>query len=87
LTGGHVADIKGAGSLVSATAPSGRMIGDKGYDAKHLRLFLASRGTIPVIPTKANRKAFFPFDAELYTQYHRAKLLPHQRFPRDRNPL
>jgi hypothetical protein len=45
LSGGHVADIKGAASLLSATAPSGRMIGDKGYDATHLRLFLESRGT------------------------------------------
>lgn len=61
-----MADIKGAASLLSATAASRRMIGDKGYDAKHLRLFLASRGTIPVIPNKANRKALFPFDAELY---------------------
>jgi transposase len=66
LSGGHVADIKGAASLLSATAPSGRMIGDKGYDATHLRLFLESRGTTPVIPNKANRKTLFPFDAELY---------------------
>ncbi|MGH6840190.1 MAG: hypothetical protein ACREDT_15655, partial [Methylocella sp.] len=28
LTGGQVADIKGAASLLSATAASGRMIGD-----------------------------------------------------------
>ena len=63
---GHVADIKGAASLLSATAPSGRMIGNKGYDATHLRLFLESRGTTPVIPNKANRKTLFPFDAELY---------------------
>jgi transposase len=49
------------------TAPSDRVIGDKGYDATHLRLFLASRGTTPVIPNKSNRKALFPFDADLYT--------------------
>jgi len=66
LTGGPIADIKGAASLLAATAPSGRMIGDKGYDATHLRLFLESRGTTPVIPNKANRKTLFPFDAELY---------------------
>jgi len=41
------------------------MIGDKGYDATHLRLFLESRGTTPVIPNN-NRKTLFPFDAELY---------------------
>ena len=34
--------------------------------ADHLRTFLDSRGTTPVIPNKTNRKALFPFDAELY---------------------
>jgi transposase len=66
LTGGHVADIKGAASLLAATAPSERLIGDKGYDADHLRLFLQTRGTTSVIPNKINRKTLFPFDAELY---------------------
>ena len=42
------------------------MIGDKGYDATQLRLFLESQGTTPVIPNKANRKAIFPFDTERY---------------------
>ena len=42
------------------------MIGDKGYDADHLRVFLDRRGTTPVIPNKINRKQLFPFDAELY---------------------
>jgi len=66
LTGGQVADITGAASLVASTEPSGRLIGDKGYDAAHLRQFLASCGTIPVIPNKINRKQPFPFDAERY---------------------
>jgi transposase len=66
LTGGQVADITGAASLLAATAPSEHMIGDKGYDATHLRLFLSSRGTTPVIPNKSNRKQIFPFDAERY---------------------
>jgi transposase len=66
LTGGQVADIKGAASLLAATAPSERLIGDKGYDADHLRLFLEGRGTTPIIPNKSNRKQLFPFDAELY---------------------
>jgi transposase len=42
------------------------MLGDKAYDATHLRLFLESRGTTPVIPNKANRKTIFPFDEDLY---------------------
>jgi transposase len=61
-----VADIKGAASLLSSTAPLAIMLGDKGYDATHLRLFLESQGTTPVIPNKANRKVIFPFDADLY---------------------
>ena len=66
LTGGNVADIAAAAPLLSAAASSLWAIGDKGYDADHLRTFLDSRGTTPVIPNKTNRKALFPFDAELY---------------------
>jgi transposase len=42
------------------------LIGDKGYDTDHLRLFLQGRGTTPTIPNKINRKRRFPFDAGLY---------------------
>jgi transposase len=66
LTGGQVADIKGAASLLAAMEPSGQLIGDKGYDADHLRVFLRGRGTTPVIPNKTNRKKLFPFDSALY---------------------
>jgi transposase len=61
-----VADIKGAASLLSSTSALAFMIGDKGYDATHLRFFLESQGTTPVIPNKSNRKHIFPFDADLY---------------------
>jgi transposase len=66
LTGGHVADITGAASLLAATEPSGQLIGDKGYGSDHLRIFLQGRGTTPVIPNKTNRKKLFPFDDTLY---------------------
>jgi transposase len=66
LTGGNVADIKGAEPLLAATDASKHIIADKGYDADHLRSFLDQRGTTPVIPNKSNRKRIFPFDAELY---------------------
>jgi len=66
LTGGHVADIKGARPLLASTAPSAQLIGDKGYDADHLRFFLQTRGATAVIPNKINRKKLFPFDPELY---------------------
>jgi transposase len=66
LSGGNIADIVLAAPLLRHTAPSAWLIGDKGYDADHLRALLDSRGTIAVIPNKANRKRRFPFDAERY---------------------
>lgn len=67
LSGGNIADIVLAAPLLQATAASAWLIGDKGYDADHLRALLDSRGTIAVIPNKSNRKRRFPFDAERYT--------------------
>jgi transposase len=66
LTGGHVADIKAAAPLLASATPGRQMIGDKGYDADHLRIFLQGRGTVPVIPNKTNRNKLSPFDASLY---------------------
>jgi transposase len=66
LTGGNVADIKGAAPLLASIGPSKHTIADKGYDADHLRSFLEERGTTPVIPNKSNRMRRFPFDGELY---------------------
>jgi transposase len=56
-----------AAPLLQETAASAWLIGDKGYDADHLRELLHSRGTIAVIPNKSNRKRRFPFDPERYT--------------------
>ena len=66
LTGGNIADIMVAAPLLESAAASAWLIGDKGYDADHLRALLESRKTIAVIPNKANRKHLFPFDAERY---------------------
>ena len=66
LTGGNVADITAAATLVSAVAPPGELLGDKGYDANHLRRFLAERGTAAVIPSTSSRKVAIPHDAERY---------------------
>jgi transposase len=52
--------------LLCQRQPSTWLIADKGYDADHLRALLDSRGTIAVIPNKANRKRLFPFDPERY---------------------
>ena len=66
LTGGQVADIKGAASLFAATAPSGRMIGDKGYDATICVSSSKAGAPHPSFPTKPIASTLFPFDAELY---------------------
>ena len=66
LTGGNVADITGAAQLLAVTEPSEELIADKAYDADHLRGFLQARGTLVVIPNKANRVNLYPFDAEKY---------------------
>lgn len=42
------------------------VVGDKGYDANHLRRFLAKRGTAAVIPSTATRKVLIPHDATPY---------------------
>ena len=66
LTDGNIADITVAAPLLEGAAASAWLIGDKGYDADHLRALLDRRGTIAVIPNKSNRKRIFPFDPERY---------------------
>jgi transposase len=55
-----------AATLVSAAAPPGELVGDKGYGANHLRCFLAERGTVAVIPSTSSRKVPIPHSAERY---------------------
>lgn len=43
MTGGNVAAITSAATLVPAFVPPGQLVGDKGDDANHLRRFLAER--------------------------------------------
>ena len=66
LTGGNVADITAAVTLVSTVAPPGELVGDKGYDANHLHQFLAERRTAAVIPSTSSRKVPIRHDAERY---------------------
>ena len=66
LSGGNIADITVAAPLLEGAAASAWLIGDKGYDANHLRALLDRRGTIAVIPNKSNRKRLFPFDPARY---------------------
>jgi len=91
LTGGHVADVKGAASLRAATAPSEQMMGDKGYDAGHLRIFLDTRTPAErslSFPIRAAGNGFSPSMRTLsFAQRDRANLLPLEGFSRYRNPL
>jgi transposase len=52
--------------LVEAAGPARRLIADRGYDANHLRRFLAGRGTEAVIPSTTSRRVPIPHDAEAY---------------------
>ena len=55
LTGGNVADITAAATLLSAVTSPGELVGDKGYGANHLRRFPAERGAAAVIAFVAYR--------------------------------
>jgi transposase len=57
LTAGNINDIAIARALLQAAGPVHRVIADRGYDADHLRRFLAERQAEAVIPpTKSRRK-------------------------------
>lgn len=46
------------------------LIADKAFDNNALRSKLAGRGAVAVIPSKADRKAPIPHDAEMYKWRH-----------------
>ena len=48
----------------------GALIGDKGFDNDWLRQELDARGSIAVIPPKANRKTAIPCDFHMYRWRH-----------------
>jgi transposase len=67
LTGGQVSDVKGFDPLMSEPGPHPKvMIGDKGYDANHIRDNLDRSGVTAVIPPKRNRKVQNPIDGYIY---------------------
>jgi transposase len=45
-------------------------LGDKAFDADHLRQNLIERGATVVIPAKRNRKTHIPHDEEMYKWRH-----------------
>ena len=68
LTPGNTHDAKVAMLAINAVPPSQYLVADKGYDSNALRLWLAERGTTPVIPSKSNRKIQIEHDRAIYRQ-------------------
>jgi transposase len=66
LTGGQVADCKAASTLLEQLPDCEIVHADKGYDADGLRRQIETRGAMPNIPPKANRKWKNCFSPVLY---------------------
>ena len=64
LTPGNTADISMAVPLLSASAPSRRLIADKAYDADSLRKWLGAKRINAVIPSTASRTVPYPSTVE-----------------------
>jgi transposase len=69
LTGGERSDITEAESLIENLSAD-YVLADKGYDSDALVLKLARLGSIPVIPSRANRKTQRVIDKHLYRSRH-----------------
>jgi transposase len=77
LTGGQVHDSQPVTALIDRGAirrigrgrrrPT-KLVGDKAYSSRSIRLALRKRGITPVIPTKANERRQPDFDREAYRQ-------------------
>jgi len=63
---GAEGDARPAHGLLANLPPPDLCRGDTAYDSDGLRLFLAERGTTPVIPNNSTRKRPHPFDDRAY---------------------
>jgi transposase len=67
LTAGNIADITQAQICLAPYVRSGTVIiADRGYDADHLREWLASCQATACIPPRKNRKIQYEYDKALY---------------------
>ena len=73
LTPGNVSDMAAAERLLRRADGARYIIADKGYDADALRKALRSRGKVPVIPGRCNRKRKIAFDRARYRERHRVE--------------
>ena len=69
LTPGNI-KIKAAPALLEHAGRMRYLLGDKGYDADRLRRSLRESGTVPVIPSRRNRKRAIRYDQERYRGRH-----------------
>jgi transposase len=66
LTAGNTHDLVGAAAVLKLAPTPRRLLADRAYDARKLRLWLAERGTEPVIPPNPTRKNPYPYDPVAY---------------------
>ena len=71
LSAGNINDISIAHTLLQQAGPVRGLIADRGYDANHLRLFLAQQGAQVVIPSTTSRRVPIPHDAVAYRDRNR----------------
>lgn len=71
LTAGNINDISVARALLQKIGPVRRLIADRGYDANHLRRFLADHNAEAVIPSTTSRRAPIPYDTVAYRDRNR----------------
>jgi len=71
LTAGNINDIMVARALLEGAGSIRGLIADRGYDANHLRRFLAERHTEAVIPSTTSRAKAIPYDAAAYKERNR----------------
>jgi transposase len=71
LTAGNINDIAVARTLLQAAGPVRRLIADRGYDANHLRQFLADQRAEAVIPSTTSRRKPIPYDVIAYRERNR----------------
>jgi transposase len=71
LTAGNINDISIARALLQRVGPVRGLIADRGYDANHLRYFLADQHAQAVIPSTTSRRRPIPYDTVVYRDRNR----------------
>ena len=75
LVPGNEHDIKSAADVLPDDLSGAFVLGDKGYDSDALRHEIRSRGGIPNIPPKSNRKSFVSYASEIGKLRHKVENL------------